>query len=241
MVDDVSELKHELIRESLRKVGITHGVEVTTMGDIPSQGSGLGSSSTVTVGSLQSMYSYIGELVPAERLAREACEIELGTLARPIGIQDQYIAAYGGLRFMEFAADGKVHPHKLRLSSDSIRALNDELLLFYTGKTRSSSSILKEQKSNIEERCRELTAMKELVHHACDELMKENVEAIGELLHESWILKRQLASQVSNGFLDDLYTSARDARGHWGKSHRCWRGRVPIAFLSVSETKKSAF
>lgn len=217
MVDDLSELKHELIRESLRKVGITYGVEVTTMGDIPSQGSGLGSSSTVTVGSLQSMYSYIGELVPAERLARDACEIELDTLARPMGIQDQYIAAYGGLRFIEFSPDGEVHPHKLELSRDLIRALNDELLLFYTGKTRSSSAILKEQMSNIEERCQELTAMKELALHARDQLMQGNIETIGELLHESWLLKRQLASKVSNGFLDELYAAARDAGAIGGK------------------------
>jgi D-glycero-alpha-D-manno-heptose-7-phosphate kinase len=217
MVDDLSELKHELIRESLRKVGITHGVEVTTMGDIPSQGSGLGSSSTVTVGSLQSMYSYIGELVPAERLARDACEIELDTLAKPIGIQDQYIAAYGGLRFIEFSPDGEVHPHKLELSRDLIRALNDELLLFYTGKTRSSSAILKEQMSNIEERCQELAAMKELALHARDQLIQGNIETIGELLHESWLLKRQLASKVSNGFLDELYAAARDAGAIGGK------------------------
>jgi D-glycero-alpha-D-manno-heptose-7-phosphate kinase len=217
MVDDLSELQHELIRESLRKVGITHEVEVTTMGDIPSQGSGLGSSSTVTVGSLHSMYTYIGELVSAERLAREACEIELDTLAKPIGIQDQYIAAYGGLRFMEFTTEGDVHLQKLELSSDSTRALNDELLLFYTGKTRSSSAILKEQKSNIEERCRELLAMKELVYQACDHLMKGNIENIGELLHESWLLKKQLATQVSNGFLDEIYATARDAGAIGGK------------------------
>src|SRR5690606_7289960 len=99
MVATLDELQHELIREALRKTGIGCGVEVTTMGDVPSAGSGLGSSSTVTVGALHAMYSLLGQLVPAERLAQEACEIEIDTLGKPIGIQDQYIAALGGLRF----------------------------------------------------------------------------------------------------------------------------------------------
>ncbi|UCC53083.1 MAG: GHMP kinase, partial [Anaerolineaceae bacterium] len=98
MVDHLNELQHELICEALRKTGIGNGVEITTMGDIPSEGSGLGSSSTVTVGALHAMYSYLGELVSAEQLAREACDIEINILGKPIGVQDQYIAAYGGLR-----------------------------------------------------------------------------------------------------------------------------------------------
>ena len=99
MVDEVDQIHHELIRESLRVTRIERGVEITTMGDIPSEGSGLGSSSTVTVGALHAMHAYLGEIVPAEQLARETCEIEIEILQRPIGIQDQYIAAYGGLRF----------------------------------------------------------------------------------------------------------------------------------------------
>jgi D-glycero-alpha-D-manno-heptose-7-phosphate kinase len=107
MVDDIDELHHELIRESLRATGIFSGVEITTMGDIPSEGSGLGSSSTVTVGALHAMYAYRGEIVSAERLAREACTIEIETLSKPIGVQDQYIAAYGGFRFFEFLPTGE--------------------------------------------------------------------------------------------------------------------------------------
>jgi D-glycero-alpha-D-manno-heptose-7-phosphate kinase len=102
MVDQVSEVQHELIREALVKTGISQGVEITTMGDIPAAGSGLGSSSTVTVGSLHAMYTYLGEIVPACRLADEACEIEIEILGKPIGVQDQYIAALGGLRFLDF-------------------------------------------------------------------------------------------------------------------------------------------
>ena len=112
MVDDIDEIQHELIRESLRSTGISKSIEVTTMGDIPSEGSGLGSSSTVTVGSLHALHAYAGEMVSAEKLAREACAIEIDKLQKPIGIQDQYIAAYGNLRFFEFLPDGEVRIEK---------------------------------------------------------------------------------------------------------------------------------
>ena len=109
MVDSLDEIQHELIREALRMMGVTEGVEVTTMGDIPSAGSGLGSSSTVTVGALHALHSLRGELVSAETLAQQACEIEIDVLGKPIGVQDQYIAAYGGLRLMEFHKEGLQH------------------------------------------------------------------------------------------------------------------------------------
>lgn len=196
---------------------ITQGVEVTTMGDIPSKGSGLGSSSTVTVGALHAMYSYRGELMPARRLAQEACEIEIDILGKPIGIQDQYIAAFGGFNFMEFMPGGEVLINKLHLSPDIVRDLNDKVLLFYTGTTRSSSSILTEQKNNIEKRRKVLGAMKEIAHQACDELIRGNTDAIGEFLHESWQLKKQMASQVSNSTIDELYEVARQAGAVGGK------------------------
>ena len=107
MVDTIGEIQHELIREALRMTGIKQGVEITTMGDIPSAGTGLGSSGTVTVGSLNAMYSYLGEIITAGCLAKEACEIEIDILGKPVGVQDQYIASYGGLRFIEFKQDGK--------------------------------------------------------------------------------------------------------------------------------------
>src|SRR5574339_141273 len=133
MVDNLEDIRHDLIRETLRLTGIHEGLEVTTMGDIPSEGSGLGSSSTVTVGALQAMYMQLGEIVSAERLARQACAIEIETLKKPIGIQDQYIAAYGGFRFFEFRPDGEVGVEKINVSTESHRTLNDNFLLFFTG------------------------------------------------------------------------------------------------------------
>ena len=217
MVDDVSEIGHELIREALKKAGISRGIEVTTMGDIPSAGSGLGSSSTVTVGALHAVYSLMGELVSAERLAREACEIEIDILGKPIGIQDQYIAAYGGLRFLEFTTSGAIINQKLQLRDDLIRELNEKLLLFFTGVTRSSETILTEQKKNIDQRLELLNKMKEVAYQARSELLNGSVDAIGELLHESWQMKKQLASQISNGALNDMYQTAREAGAVGGK------------------------
>ncbi|MBM2848883.1 MAG: putative kinase [Anaerolineales bacterium] len=217
MVEAVGEVQHELIREALRKTGIGRGVEVTTMGDIPSAGSGLGSSSTVTVGALHAMYTFLGEIVPAERLAREACEIEIDILGKPIGVQDQYIAAYGGLRFMEFTLAGQVLCERIDLGSDLLRRLNESLLLFFTGVTRQADSILGEQKRNINDRMAILREMKQMAYTARDELRAGNLEAMGRLLHEGWQLKKQLASQISNGAIDEMYQTARRAGALGGK------------------------
>lgn len=217
MVDSVDEVQHELIRQALRKTGITHGVEITTMGDIPSAGSGLGSSSTVTVGSLHAMYTYLGQLVTAEQLAREACQIEIDELGRPIGIQDQYIAAYGGLRLMEFSTDGQVCSENLVLSEDRLRTLNENLLLFFTGITRQSSTILTEQSSAIDQHRKVLRRIKEMAYMARDELKAGNIDAIGEMLHESWQLKKGLARNISNAEIDNIYHVARQAGATGGK------------------------
>jgi D-glycero-alpha-D-manno-heptose-7-phosphate kinase len=217
MVNCLDDIQHELIREALRKANITHGVEITTMGDIPSEGSGLGSSSTVTVGALHAMYSYLGELPSAETLAREACAIEIDTLHAPIGIQDQYIAAYGGFCFIEFAESNEVHIKRINLNSNHKRQLDNNLMLFYTGVARKASSILVEQKNNIKERYAVLDEMKQLARTAYAEVLAGNIDAIGTILHESWRLKKRLASQISNGFIDDLYNKARQAGAVGGK------------------------
>ena len=217
MVDEVDQIHHELIREALRLTRIDRGVEITTMGDIPSEGSGLGSSSTVTVGALHAMYAYLGEIVPAERLAREACAIEIETLKKPIGIQDQYIAAYGGFRFFEFLPDGTVKVERVRLSPDAQRALNSNFMLFFTGMSRDSSSILKEQVGNLKDRFNELREIKDMAGEARCAIDKENFEALGVLLHQSWELKKRLAGTISNGRINEMYETARRAGAIGGK------------------------
>lgn len=218
LVDSVDEIQHELIRDAFRLTGIDRGVELNTMGDIPSQGSGLGSSSTVTVGALHAAYALQRRLVTAEDLARQACRIEIDILGKPIGIQDQYIAAYGGLRFFEFlAGTGEVRTTRIDLDAATQRQLNHNLLLFFTGVTRQADTILNEQKANLRHREAVLGEMKTLAHAACNALQAGNVDAIGELLHESWLLKKQLASKISNDELDELYAAARRAGATGGK------------------------
>lgn len=217
MVDSLSELQHELIREAFKKAGIESGVEITTMGDIPSEGSGLGSSATVTVGALHAMYSYLGELVQAEQLAQEACEIEIDILGKPSGVQDQYIAAYGGFRFLEFKTDGKILTEKITLENGLRKKLNENTMLFFTGVTRRSSTVLTEQKQNIRNRLSILSEMKHIAHIAKGEIIDGKIDRLGELLHESWLLKKQLASQISNNELDDIYCAARKAGALGGK------------------------
>jgi D-glycero-alpha-D-manno-heptose-7-phosphate kinase len=217
MVDDVDELQHELIRESLRLTGIRSSLEVTTMGDIPSEGSGLGSSSTVTVGALHAMYTYLGEIVSAEQLAREACQIEMDVLKKPIGIQDQYIAAYGNLRYFEFLPDGQVQVEKIKLHPESRRAFNDRFLLFFTGFSRKADNILKEQKENIKDRITILREIKQMVYEARKVLDCGDFDTFGRLLHESWKLKKNLAGSITNGAIDDMYELARRSGAIGGK------------------------
>jgi len=209
MVDNVDEIQHELIREALRMTGIRSSIEVTTMGDIPSEGSGLGSSSTVTVGALHALYIYLGEIVSAEKLAREACTIEMDILKKPIGIQDQYIAAYGNLRYFDFMPDGQVKVEKVSLDTESRRAFNDRFLLFFTGVGRRADNILKEQRENIKDRMTALREIKQLVHEARKVLASGDFDAFGLLMHESWKLKKSLASSITNNVIDDMYETAR--------------------------------
>lgn len=217
LVDDLDELEHELVRECLRKTGITKRVEISTMADIPSEGSGLGSSSTVTVGLLNAMYTYLGTPKELETLAREACEIEIDILHKPIGIQDQYIAAYGGRRFFRFCRSGCVEVEQVRLEPDQVRRLNRNLMLFFTGVTRSASTVLSEQTQNIPSRLPVLREMKRLAQEARAHLEAGEFDALGCLLDEGWQLKRQMASKVSNTGIDDLYARARRAGALGGK------------------------
>jgi D-glycero-alpha-D-manno-heptose-7-phosphate kinase len=217
LVDSIDELQHELVREALRKTGIHSGVEISTMGDIPSAGSGMGSSSTVTVGLLNAMYHYLGEPKEPETLARQACEIEIDILGKPIGLQDQYIAAYGGQRFIRFGHDGRVGVESLQLSERERLRLSRNLLIFFTNSTRKSESILQEQVENIEHRLDILREMKRLALLARAALLAGDFDGFGGLLHQGWELKKQMASRVTNESIDAVYEAARGAGALGGK------------------------
>jgi D-glycero-alpha-D-manno-heptose-7-phosphate kinase len=217
MVDHIDQLEHELVRECLRKTGITKKVEITTMGDIPSAGSGMGSSSTVTVGLLNAMYHFLGEPRDARVLARDACDIEINILGKPIGMQDQYIAAFGGQRFIRFCADSTVDVSPLHLSESKRRRFSERLMLFFTNVTRKAESVLTEQKNNINGRLQALREMKRLALKARDSLEAEAYDDFGRLLHQGWEFKKTLASGITNGNIDAMYQAARQAGALGGK------------------------
>lgn len=215
IVDSLDKLEHELVRESMRITGVTKGVEITTLVDVPAE-TGLGSSSSVTVGLLQALYAYQGELKTAETLAREACQIEIDILGKPIGRQDQYIAAYGNMRFITFN-NGGIKLEKIELSSEDRRRLSGNLLLFYTGLVMKSSEVLSEQKLKINERIEALSEMRGLAFKARDAIAEGAFNELGELLRQGWELKKGLASKISNPKIDDIYETARRAGAIGGK------------------------
>ncbi len=217
MVDHIDQIEHELVRECLRMTGITEGVEIATMADIPSEGSGLGSSSTVTVGLLQAMYAYQGELVTASRLAEEACKIEINILKKPIGKQDQYIAAFGGLRKIVFNKDESTDVQKVDIDSTTERLLSENMMLFYTGVTRKADSILVDQQANIDEQADRLLKMKAQVDDVASCLAQQNLNKFGRILNSGWEMKKRLARGISSGALDELYERSLDAGAIGGK------------------------
>lgn len=237
IVDDIDELQHELIRESFRLTGIRDSVELTTMGDMPA-GAGLGSSSAVTVGSLHAMYTYLGMSVPAETLAKDACTIEIDVLKKPIGLQDQYICALGGLRFIEFHPDGKVHHERIHLEQRLQTRLNESLLLFYTGVTRQAETILDEQQNRINESRMLLNEIKSMACAAKEELLAGNLDFLGKLLHESWMLKKQLASRISNPTIDAIYEAAIKAGAAGGKISGAGGGGFLLLYCPVGRREK---
>lgn len=220
IVDHVDQLKHELIREALKIVLPPCGIEITSISDIPSRGTGLGSSSTYTVGLLNSLYAHAGQYIGAERLAQGACEIEIERCGKPIGKQDQYIAAYGGLQYIRFNTDESVFVDPVISSSETKLRLQKSLLLLYTGMTRSADKILKEQTLNTEndhnkrERLRRMADLAGEMRHA---LVTNDLDGFGEILHQGWLEKRKLASGISNHKIDEWYDTARRSGAIGGK------------------------
>jgi D-glycero-alpha-D-manno-heptose-7-phosphate kinase len=211
VVSRVEDLQHELVREALHMTGVRGGVEITTLADIPSAGSGLGSSSAVTVGLLQALFTYQGRQLTAEELADRACAIEIDRCRKPIGKQDQYAAAYGGVCDIHFGPGDRVVVDQLPLAPDVRRRVQDELLLFFTGITRSANTILGEQTANIGDRLVQLAQLRDLAGEAAAGLREGDVDALGAALNKSWAAKRELASGVSNSQIDEAVEAALEA------------------------------
>jgi len=219
IVDRVDEIEHNVIREALRLTGIEKKIEIVYMGDIPlgSAGVGLGSSSGLAVGVLNALYAYKGVFVSAERLAKEACEIEIDILKHPIGKQDQYICAYGGMNYIQFNKDGTVFVDPIICTAETKKKLHNRLMLFYTGMMRVSSSILTEQRSKTHANLAYLDRMVDLAKETKYLLNNNKIDGIGDLLHEGWMFKKKLASGISNNQIDDYYERALNAGAVGGK------------------------
>jgi D-glycero-alpha-D-manno-heptose-7-phosphate kinase len=187
------------------------------MADVPSAGSGLGSSASVTVGALHAMHTYAGEMVTAERLAAEACAIEIDILGRPVGKQDQYIVAYGGLRAIEFCPDGSVSTERLEVPADALLNLQDSLLLFYTGVTRDASAILGEHVRRGPQNRDNLRRMRQQAVALRAALERGDIAVVGQVLHEGWERKKALGGGVSAPEIDAMYERAIAAGAVGGK------------------------
>jgi D-glycero-alpha-D-manno-heptose-7-phosphate kinase len=216
----VAKIKHPLVREALKMVGIEGGIEIASIADIPAKGSGLGSSSSYTVGLLLALHTYKGEFASPERLAAEACEIEIERCGDPIGRQDQYAAAFGGLNFIQFHPDDSVRVEPVVCRRETLETLQSRVMMFYTGLTRSAGTVLEHQGRAVakaKSKQRALQRMVALAHQLRLELQKNNVEAFGEILHENWELKRSLSAGISTRLIDEWYKRARRAGATGGK------------------------
>ncbi|MDA1349375.1 MAG: GHMP kinase [Chloroflexi bacterium] len=211
----VDDLAHELVREAMKLTGTEGPLEVTTIADCPS-GTGLGSSSTLTVGLLHALHTAKGRTRNRAELAAEACAIEIDTLGRPIGKQDQYAAAFGGLNYIEFDPSGSVEVSPVLCGEEVLRSLEEHSLLVFTGQRRSASDILRKQSAGTASRMTVLRGMRDLAAEMRDLLVGGKcISRFGALLDQAWSLKRSLGFGISNSELDASYDAARNA-GAWG-------------------------
>jgi len=213
----VSEIPHELVRESMLSAGINQPLEVTTIADVPA-GTGLGSSSTLTVGLLNAFRAVSGSISSCANLAELACAIEIDTLGNPIGKQDQYAAAFGGMNYMRFNSDGTVRVDRIPCERDVIKHIESHSLMIYTDQQRSASKILEKQTEGTVDKLAVLTEMRDMAGEMKNIVSSgANMQDFGRLLDEGWRLKRSLGFGITNGLIDDWYEAAKKAGAIGGK------------------------
>jgi D-glycero-alpha-D-manno-heptose-7-phosphate kinase len=218
-VESAAQVKHPLVREALAVTGIEGGIEIASMADIPSQGSGLGSSSAYTVGLLNALHAYRDRHVSKDALARMACEIEIERCGEPIGKQDQYAAAFGGLNLIRFQPDGTVTVDPVIIAPETLAQFEASILVFYTGRTRSASEVLARQAAGMAapDRRALLRRMVELAFDFKRELESGSLAMLGPILDENWHLKSQLATGITDAQIDAWYATARTHGATGGK------------------------
>jgi D-glycero-alpha-D-manno-heptose-7-phosphate kinase len=206
-VEQPHQVEHPLVREALNLVGIDGGIEIASMADIPSKGSGLGSSSTYTVGLLNALYALRNQFASKEKLARQACEIEIDRCGEPIGKQDQYAAAYGGLNLIRFHPEDSVSVDPVICKPSLLQEMEDSTLVFFTGRTRSASAVLANQSAAMKSADRRslIRRMVQLAFEMKEQLESGTLEHLGNLLDENWRLKAQLTSGITDPQIDAWY------------------------------------
>lgn len=216
----IFEIQHDFIRETLIYLGVNYGLEIINWADIPTKGSGLGSSGSFLVGLLNAIHHLNGDDVSKEKLAQEASHIEMNLCHKPIGYQDQYAVAYGGFNEMFFKKDSFPIVKKIPIKSNDINLIFDNLLLYYTGKTRESSSVLSEQSKNLSNKEDSITAMKlnvDLSLQLVKKLKEEKYNFIGDSLKNNWDLKKRFSSNIVNDYLIEMYEKGINAGAAGGK------------------------
>jgi D-glycero-alpha-D-manno-heptose-7-phosphate kinase len=218
-VASAADVQHPLVKATLDEIGISGGVEITTIADIPSSGTGLGSSSSFTVGLINALSAFRGQYRSSGDLGRLSSEIEIERCGAPIGKQDQYAAAYGGFNLIEFKPDDTVVVSPVIMERDKLEKFQSNLLMLYTGRTRSASELLQRQDAAMRQMSKDeaMGRMVELCYVMRGELMAGNIDVAGDILHESWLLKKTLAEGISDAAIDSWYGAARAAGATGGK------------------------
>lgn len=219
LVDNVDEIKHDIVRYALKLLDIDGGIEIVYSADLPMTdvGIGLSSSSALAVGLLHALHTYKNEVVTAQQLAKEACHIEIDCIGQRIGIQDQYAVAFGGFRRYKFFNDGTVSADPVACGNNMLRQLKGNLMLFYTGSGRDSRKIMSEQNDNIASKNIRLDELVKMTDDAYRNLVDGNLDFWGYQLDKAWSIKKQFASGVSNNEINDMYEKAKNAGALGGK------------------------
>ena len=218
IVKTIKEINHPIVRSVLERFKL-NGLDINFIADIPA-GTGMGSSSSFTVGLIHALYEYTGQKINPSKLAEFACDIEINILKEPIGKQDQYAAAFGGFNVIRFISNGKVVVERLNLNKDIINQLEQNLVLFYTGKVRSASKILSDQKnqvSNSKEKIKTLKIMSDLVDETKEKLIEGNLDDFGKILDFNFNLKKSLSSKISDDRINQVYETALKNGAFGGK------------------------
>ncbi len=215
----INQIKHPIVRNALELLEIKNGLEITSISDIPSQGSGLGSSSSFTVALLHALYAYKGETISKEELGRLSSYIEIDLCGDKIGKQDQYAAAFGGLNLIEFNQDDSVVVSPIKCNPDTLKKMEESIIVFFTGRTRSASNLLSQQSENMKQsdKIEMMSKMVSLVYEMRSSLENGKVELLGELLDQNWQLKRKMTEGISDSQIDNWYNEGIAAGASGGK------------------------